>query len=169
MFYLLFWLLYHLAVAPASLVIVLFSGFADCIKTSLSVSVLSFDAPEQQRGQSTVLPVCQVPGHTGPEVSQVQEVRCGRGFSVWQRAGDPNCKRSCSPGVPLPRITSRTCLGIGAGQCSGSRRRQVPKNPYITEHLSRIFFQFRFLINVVKEGAEWRRHPGLSQTGRLEV
>lgn len=30
--------------------------------------LLSFDAPEQQCGQQTVLPVCQVPGHTGTEV-----------------------------------------------------------------------------------------------------
>lgn len=29
----------------------------------------SFDASEQQRGQQTLLPVCQVPGHVSPEVS----------------------------------------------------------------------------------------------------
>lgn len=31
--------------------------------------ILSFDAPEQQRGQQTLLPVCEVPCHVGPEVS----------------------------------------------------------------------------------------------------
>lgn len=30
--------------------------------------LLSFDAPEQQRGQQTLLPVCEVPGHTGTKV-----------------------------------------------------------------------------------------------------
>lgn len=30
--------------------------------------LLSFDAPEQQRGQQTLLPVCEVPGHTGAKV-----------------------------------------------------------------------------------------------------
>lgn len=29
----------------------------------------SFDAPEQQRGQQALLPVCEVPGHVGSEVS----------------------------------------------------------------------------------------------------
>lgn len=30
---------------------------------------LSFDAPEQQCGQQALLPVCEVPGHVGSEVS----------------------------------------------------------------------------------------------------
>lgn len=31
----------------------------------------SFDASEQQRGQQSLLPVCEVPGHTGTKVSVV--------------------------------------------------------------------------------------------------
>ena len=33
------------------------------------LSFLSLDASEQQRGQPALLPVCEVSGHTGPEVS----------------------------------------------------------------------------------------------------
>lgn len=40
-----------------------------------SRSVHSFDASEQQCGQQTLLPVCEVPGHIGPEVSGSQGVK----------------------------------------------------------------------------------------------
>lgn len=46
-------------------------GYLDAVSLDRFHSLfllLSFDAPEQQRGQQTLLPVCEVPGHTGTKV-----------------------------------------------------------------------------------------------------
>lgn len=46
-------------------------------KSTWVPSLYSFDAPEQQCGQQTLLPVCEVPGHISPEVSTSQGPRSG--------------------------------------------------------------------------------------------
>lgn len=47
-------------------VIIYLKGFNDPDKFCLSFSL---NAPEQQHGQQTLLPVCEVPGYISPEVS----------------------------------------------------------------------------------------------------
>lgn len=56
--------------------------------------LLSFDAPEQQRGQQTLLSVCEVPGHIGPEVSPtkcLEGVQFTVGTTFWERNWEPFC------------------------------------------------------------------------------
>lgn len=92
--------------------------------------LLSFDAAEQQRGQPTLLPVCEVPGHTGPEVSTRRSQSSPGVILSAEILSDKVGNAVLNlfyPGVLQPRITSRTCLDTGAGQCSGCKKRQASR------------------------------------------